>query len=140
MKQFAVRCAVVAAFGLAVATYSVDTSANNLATPDSKEIMQKVNGKGGLKGAIEEGLKAKEPKWDDLSSKAKELTPLAKALGDNKPPKGDDASWKKHTEAYAKAAVDFETATGKKDLAAANTAFKGITACGGCHMAHRVKK
>jgi hypothetical protein len=143
MKRFAVRFAVVAALGAAMiifASGSTPLAANNADDPAVKEIMQKANGKDGICKGIGSGLKLKEPKWDDLNAKAKELVPLAKAMGKNKPPKGDEESWKKFTSAYAKAAEDLETATDKKDAAGAAAAMKVLTACTGCHAAHRPKK
>ncbi|MCE9532369.1 MAG: cytochrome C [Planctomycetes bacterium] len=140
MKRFAVRFAVVAALGVAMVVFtgSSSTVANNAAEPSIKDVMTKVNkGKPSLCAELKGGVSAKEPKWDELATKAKELTPLAKALGANKPPKGDDASWKKFTDAYAKAAEDLEKAIGAKDAKAAGAAMKVISNCGGCHGAHK---
>jgi cytochrome c556 len=137
MKRFAVTCTALTVLGVAIVACSSTTAANNLAEPTIKEVMKKVNGKAGLKGDIDADIKA--AKWDDLTTKAKELVPLAKALGKNDPPKGDKESWKKYTDAYAKAADDLEAAAEKKDADAAKTAFKVITTCMGCHSAHRGK-
>jgi hypothetical protein len=117
---------------------AAQTSAANLADdPDIKTIMKKVNGKGAICGKVGADLKAKEPKWDEIADLAKEWVPLAKAMGKNDPPKGDKESWKKLTDAYAKAADDLETAAKDKDLKAAQTAMKTLTACMGCHKLHR---
>ena len=141
MKRFAMRCAVVSALGVAIVAFSSGiNAANNLADPDIKTVMQKVNGKGGLKGDIDAALKAKEPKWDDLATKTKELVPLAAAIPKDSPPKGTADSWKKYSEAYAKAAVDLDKAVADKDSKAATAAFKVITTCGGCHGAIRASK
>ena len=137
MKRFAVTCAGLAALGVAMVACSNMTAANNLADPTIKEVMQKVNGKAGLKGAIDADIKG--AKWDDLTTKAKELVPLAKALGKNEPPKGDKESWKKLTDSYAKAAEDLQAAAEKKDATAAAAAFKGLTGCMACHSVHRGK-
>jgi cytochrome c556 len=138
MKRFAVTCAGLTALGVAMVACSSMTAANNLDDPTIKEIMDKVNkGKDCLKNEIDADIKG--AKWDDLSTKAKELVPLAKALGKNDPPKGSKESWKKLTDSYAKAAEDLDAAATKKDATAAATAFKGLTACGACHMAHRPK-
>jgi hypothetical protein len=140
MKRFAVRFAVLAAFGVALVVYNAsNTTAANLADPEIKEVMQKVNGKGGICGMCKAGLKAEEPKWDELAEKAKDWVPLAKALGKNDPPKGDKESWKKLTDGYAKAAEDLEKACKDKDVKAANAAMKTLTACAGCHTPHRPK-
>jgi hypothetical protein len=138
MKRFAVTCAGFTALCVAIVASSSMTAANNLADPTIKEVMKKVNtGKDGLKSVIDADIKA--AKWDDLTTKAKELVPLAKALGKNDPPKGDKESWKKLTDAYAKAAEDLEAAAEKKDATAAAAAFKGITGCMACHSVHRGK-
>jgi len=141
MKRFAVTCAGLTALGVAMVACSSMTAANNLAEPTIKEVMTKVNkGKDCLKNDIDADIKA--AKWDDLTTKAKELVPLAKALGKNDPPKGDKESWKKLTDAYAKAAVELEAAAEKKDATAAQAAFKGIgigAVCMGCHSVHRGK-
>jgi len=136
MKRFAIRCSALALLGLGVALFSSPSTAANLADPDIKEIMKKVN-KDGLCKAIGTSLKAKEPKWDDLADKAKELVPLAKALGKNKPPKGTDDSWTKLSGGYAKAAEDLEKAVSDKDAKAASAAFKTISDCKGCHSLHK---
>lgn len=48
------------------------------------------------------------------------------ALVKNKPPKGDDKSWKEKTEALVKAVKDDDKA-----------AYKKAVMCGGCHGAHK---
>lgn len=148
MKRFAVRSAVVTAIGVAMLVFgnsSTPVSANNAADPDIKTVMKKVNSDGLCK-AINEGVgnskkvKVDTPNWDELATKAKELTPLAKALGANKQPQGTDESWKKFTTAYAKAAEDFEAAVKDKNQDKAKAAAAVIASCGGCHGAHKPKK
>jgi hypothetical protein len=148
MKGFAVRFAVVAAIGVAMVVFSsgsTSVAANNAADPDIKEVMKKVNS-AGLCKAINEGvgnnkkIVVENPKWDDLAVKAKELTPLAKALGMNKPPMGSEESWKKYTTAYAKAAEDFEAAVKDKNIDKAKAAAAVIANCAGCHKEHRPAK
>jgi cytochrome c556 len=148
MKRFAVRCAVVAALGVAMVIFSSGTTpvaARNAQDPDIKEVMKKVNS-AGLCKAINEGVgnnkkvKVDTPNWDDLSKKVKDLVPLAKALGANKPPMGSEESWKKYTTAYAKAAEDLEAAVKDKNIDKAKAAAAVIGNCSGCHAAHRSKK
>jgi cytochrome c556 len=134
------RCAVVAALGVAMLVFSDNSAANNFADPTIKDVMQLVNGKNGICKGIGSGLKMEQPKWEDLQAKAKELVPLAKALSKNKPPIGDEESWAKFTTSYAKAAEDLEKAATAKDAKACADAMKVIADCGGCHKAHRVKK
>lgn len=54
------------------------------------------------------------------------LTEAYEALAKNKPPKGDDASWKEKTEAIVKAIKDDD-----------KVAYKKALNCGGCHSAHK---
>lgn len=56
------------------------------------------------------------------------------SLTKQKPPRGDEANWKKLTENILKAAKDVDA---KKDGAA--DAFKKANACGACHNAHKPK-
>ena len=148
MKRFAVRFAVVAALGVAMMMINgsaAPVAANNADDPDIKEVMKKVNS-AGLCKAINEGVgnskkvKVDTPSWDDLAVKVKELVPLAKALGKNKPPMGTEESWKKFTSAYAKAAEDLEAAVKDKNHDKAKAAAAVIANCAGCHAAHRPKK
>ncbi len=147
MKRFAVRCAVVAALGVAMVVFSNGTTtvAANADEITIKDVMKKVN-KDGLCKAINEGVgnskkvKVDTPKWDELAENAKTLVPLAKALGNNKPPLGTEESWKKFTTAYAKAAEDFEAAVKDKNQNKAKAAAAVIANCAGCHSAHRPKK
>jgi cytochrome c556 len=85
-----------------------------------------------LKGEV------KGEKWDDATTNAKALALFGEALGKNKPPKGDEKSWKALTEKYAKNTKAVLTAVEKKDAKAANTALGAIgMSCGGCHKAHK---
>jgi cytochrome c556 len=144
MKQFAVRFVAVAVLATAAVIFSggvSSTAANNAADdPTVKEIMKLANGKMGLCPEIGTGLKLDTPDWKSLNAKAKELVPLAKAMAKNKPPIGSEESWKRLTAAYEKSAEDLVKATDDKDADKAKAAMKGLTACGPCHMAHRVKK
>ena len=138
MKRLGMRSAVVAVLGAAMVAFSTTTVANNNADdPTVKQIMQRANGKEGLCKGIGAGLKLKEPKWDDLQAKAKELVPLAQAMTKNKPPKGDAASWKKLSEGYATAAVDLEKAAAAKDAKGADAAMKVLSDCKTCHTLHK---
>lgn len=138
MKRFGM-VALLAASILYVGGTSGSAAQKDKDAPTIKEIMKAVNNPGTLCKDLGGLVKAKEPKWDDIATKAKELVPLAKALGKNKPPKGDDESWKKFTTAYAEAAEKLEKAAKDKDAAAALAAHKVIANCGGCHGAHKGK-
>lgn len=139
MKRFGMRCAAVAVLGVAMVAFSLSTKTVVAANADEvtiKIVMEKVN-KSGMCKALGDGLKAKEPKWDDLAVKTKELVPLAAAMPKNKPAKGDEASWKKFAEDYAKAAVDLDKAVAAKDVKAAQEAHKVLANCAGCHKVHK---
>jgi hypothetical protein len=139
MKAFATRGLLLAALGAAVVAFSGGSPVGANAAADDvtiKIVMEKVNKSGVCKG-LGDGLKAKEPKWDELATKSKEVVPLAKAMVKNKPPKGEDASWKKFAEDYAKAAEDLDKAIAAKDVPAALAAHKVLANCNGCHKAHK---
>lgn len=87
---------------------------------------------GKLKGEV------KDAKWDDALTHAKALNLFGEALGKNKPPKGDEKSWKELTGKYAENTKAVLTAVEKKDAKAATTALGAIGgSCGACHKAHR---
>jgi surface antigen len=108
----------VAVFGLAVA---YDSNAEGDKDPKFKikEVMQKAM-KGGLCGKVAKGEASAEEK--------KQLIELFTALAANKPPKGDDASWKEKTKALLDAA---KADDGKALAKAAN--------CKACHSEHKGK-
>ncbi len=137
MRSLAFNSFAIAALGLAIVAFS--QSADTVAADDItiKQVMKKVNGKNGICPFFKSELASKEPKWDVLSEKAKDLVPLAKAMGKNKPPKGDDASWMKLCSGYEKAAEALEKACADKNLKNAQAAMKTITNCGGCHKLHK---
>jgi hypothetical protein len=87
---------------------------------------------GKLKGEV------KDAKWADALDHAKALNLFGEALGKNKPPKGDEKSWKELTGKYAENTKSVLTAVEKKDAKAATTALGAIGGmCMGCHKAHR---
>jgi surface antigen len=107
----------VAIFGLAVAYDSDVCGGGKEPKYKIKEVMAKAM-KGGLCGKVAKGEASAEEK--------KELIELFTALAANKPPKGEEASWKEKTEALLKAA---KADDGKALKKAAN--------CAGCHAAHK---
>ncbi len=109
--------------------------------PTIKEIMTKAH-KGGdsLIEKLGKELKDDEPKWDDIQKQTKELAGLGKALGKNKPPRGDQESWDKLTKLYADKAKELDEDAQKKDKTAAAAAQKTLKSyCGACHGAHKPK-
>jgi hypothetical protein len=93
-----------------------------------KQVMKKAHaGKDALLKKVQAGDASKE--------EMKELLAMYKALEVNKPPRGDDADWKKRTKALvdgANAAVE-----NKKD---ASDLLKKAADCKGCHDLHKGKQ
>ena len=88
-----------------------------------KEVMQKAH-KGGLMKKVASGQGTKED--------AQQLVEMYNALGKNKPPKGEAASWEEKTKALIAAAqdvVDGKQGAGPRLQQAAN--------CMACHSAHK---
>jgi cytochrome c556 len=104
-----------------------------------KDIMGRANKPTGLYFTMARELKEASPDWSDLKKQSKELAELAAALTRTTPPKGDAASWKQQTAAYAANAQALEQAVTKMDRAAAQAAHAkmGGAACMSCHKAHR---
>lgn len=80
--------------------------------------------KGGLKDKVIEGTASDADK--------KQLVELYVALGQNKPPKGSDESWKKLTDALINASRD--VASGKENGV---SDLKKAVNCGSCHSVHK---
>jgi hypothetical protein len=127
----------LAAFGVLVFVASAVGADDK--TPPIKEIMTKAH-KGGdsLLATVGKDLKADTPDWAEVGKLSKQLVELGTALGKNKPPKGDQASWDKLTKDYLDTATTLETAAEKKekkDAAAAQSKLAG--SCMACHKAHK---
>ena len=93
---------------------------------------KKVTIKEVMKTAHKGGLMAKVAKGEANAEEKKQLVDLYVALAANKPPKGDEASWKAKTDALvaaAKEAAEGKEGAGAKLRAAAN--------CMACHSAHK---
>ena len=99
-------------------------------------IMKEAHGEDGLRAKIKTAVK--EKKWDDAKKEAEAWTKLAADLGKNKQPKGEDASWKKMTEAYEKSIKTLATAIKDEKASDVKTAEAAIgKSCGSCHKAHK---
>jgi hypothetical protein len=126
--------AMILAYGASSATAGQDKDKDEK-VPTISEIMIK-----GHKGADSHIGKirsaAKGAKWDDAKEYAKTLAFFGEHLGKNKPPKGDEKSWKTLTEKYAVATKSVVEAVDKKDAKAVNAALGKIN-CGECHKAHK---
>lgn len=105
--------------------------------PTTEEIMKKLNGKNGSHKLIGKALDA-GPDWDTITKHAKIYADLAALLEKNKPEKGDAASWKKLSEAYAKDAKTLSDAAAKKDTEKVKETFGKLKeSCDTCHENHR---
>ena len=90
----------------------------------TKQVMKGAHAKGKLKDKVVAGTASAEEK--------KQLVEMYTALAANKPPKGEEASWKEKTAALLAAAKDAEAG---KDGAGA--ALGKAANCMACHSAHK---
>lgn len=93
-----------------------------------KEVMKACMAKGGP------GLCGKVAGGTATDDEKKQFVEYAEAMAANKPPKGDDASWKEKTAAFLAAAKD--CAAGKPG---GSDALKTAANCMNCHSAHKGK-
>ncbi len=117
---------LVVVFGWTMLTMT--SGAQDKAKHSIKEVMKACMAKGGpgLCGKVAGGTASDEEK--------KQFVEYIEALGSNKPPKGEDASWKEKTSALLAAAKD--CAAGKSG---ATDALKAAANCMNCHSAHKGK-
>ena len=123
MRKMLVACMVVA-FGWGAVSLSQGADEEK-PSASIKEVM-KVAMKGGLTKKVANGTATEEER--------KQLAGLFAALHAQKPPKGEEASWKEKTKALVDTANDVlagKEGAGEKLTAAAN--------CMGCHSAHKGK-
>jgi hypothetical protein len=127
--------------GFVVAGLVVAVSAQDAKTPTIKEVMGKLTkGPNSLTTTINKELQVEEPTWDDIKKHSKEFCTFAEALGKNRPPKGDEKSWTKLTDAYNESAKALSEAADKMDKKAAMAAIKKLqSSCMNCHKSHRGK-
>jgi hypothetical protein len=118
MRKVLVACVIVAFGWLALGMPSGAQDAKAKYT--IKEVMKNAHAKGKLRDKVTSGMASDEEK--------KLLVEYYEALAANKPPKGDEASWKEKTAALLAAA---------KAAAAGNVdALKAVN-CAECHKAHK---
>jgi hypothetical protein len=120
-------CAAVVA-ALAVLLVG-QTGAKNLAPKTIKEVMTE-----GHKGSP--ALCAKANMGKATKEEAAKLLALYEDLPKAKPPKGEEASWKKKTEDLIAATKKLAANPEDKDAIAG---YKAAVNCMGCHSAHRGK-
>ena len=84
---------------------------------------------------------AKAKDWDGSAEKSKTWLVAAGDIGKNKPPLGDDKSWKEQTDKYLTNVKAVDEAVGKKDPDAVSKAIGTFNAsCMACHGKHRPKR
>ena len=142
MLRKLIRVSLFAALGMVAVTwaYGAGSAADDKKdekVPTISEIMTK-----GHKGTDAYIAKikaaAKDEKWDDAKEYAKTLAFFGENLGKNKPPKGDEKSWKALTDKYAENTKLVLKGTEDKDVKEVNKGLGGITGmCGACHKAHK---
>lgn len=83
---------------------------------------------------------AKDGKWDDAAKTSKTWLEAAGDMAKNKPPVGDEKSWKEQTDKYLTNVKAVDDAVGKKDATALGKALSTFgSSCGGCHGKHKPK-
>ena len=128
--------AVALAYGSAATAGQKKDKDKKEETPDISTIMQKGHGKGGCLATI--GAAVKGGEWEKAQKSATVLAGFGEALGKNKPPKGDEKSWKALTEKYAENTKAVATAAEAKDSDKTQAALKAIQqSCKGCHSVHK---
>lgn len=132
-RQLAVVAATIAALA-----YFTGANAEDKKTLEIKDCMQCQNS---ARGALGKLAKAKEVDWDSAAEKSKAWLAAAGDIGKNRPPIGDEKSWKEQTEKYLTNVKAVDDAVGKKDVSAMTKALGTFGAsCQGCHSKHRQKK
>jgi len=128
------KAAVVAAVAVALVYF---TGANaDEKTPMQVKACMKCQNK--ARNAI--GSAAKSNDWDKAAESSKTWLAAASDMGKNKPPLGDEKSWKEQTDKYLTNVKAVDTAVGKKDSDAVAKALGTFGAsCMGCHSKHRPK-
>jgi len=129
-------CFAAAAFALTLGVGAI-TASENKADLTISDIMKKGHAKTGgtianLKAAV------KDKKWDDAKKAGAELKTFGDGLPGLKPPKGDDASWKKLAGEYKANTNAAAAAADKMDAEGVTKALTAIGgSCGGCHKVHK---
>lgn len=121
MRKLLVACAIV--FGLVLA-FNLSSNGEQEGKPVAIKEVMKTCMKGGLCSKVAKGKANDEEK--------KKLVAMFEDLSKNKPPKGDEESWKKKTAALIEAAK--ACAEGKEG---AGEALGKAANCMGCHSAHK---
>src|SRR5262249_32625521 len=108
--------AMVLAVGLLVGVVgAADDKSKSPSVPTISEVMQKVNGKAGLRGAVNKALTSDMINWEDVQKKTKDMVEHIEALSKNTPEKGTKESWEKLTKSWLDSAKKVDEAAKKKD-------------------------
>jgi dienelactone hydrolase len=105
------------------------------------DVMRAVNGATGVCGEVAqslgEGLR-EEKDWKLLRARAALMSDAGVLLLELKPPRGTQASWRRHAASYRDAATALTAAVDRRNLADARQAFERLkTTCNRCHSDHR---
>jgi cytochrome c556 len=131
MKRLATVASVLAVLGI-VPAFAQEK------TPTIKEVMTKLHrGADCLRARLGKALKAEAPAWDDVQQQTKEFARLAEALGKNRPPQGDKASWERLADEFGKQAKAMNEAAEKKSKAEVQATLAKLGNCATCHKAHK---
>jgi cytochrome c556 len=135
MMRFSLKIALLAGLAGGLAYLGSATAADEVKPENIKGCMAFQN-----KVRKNIGAQAKKGDWDSVQKQTKDWLEVAKVLGTQKPPKGDEKSWKEQTDKYLTNVQSIETAAEKKD---ADGVAKGLATvgsmCGGCHGKHKPK-
>jgi cytochrome c556 len=104
-----------------------------------KEIMGQINkGPTALFPTVRKNLSADAPDWASLQKQSKEIATLVEWMAKKEPPRGEKASWSKHTKDYLAETKALADAAQKKDKDGMIGVHARITkACSACHKEHR---
>lgn len=96
---------------------------------------------GKVRKEIPDLLKLKNSDWNDVQKDTKDWVEMAKTLGQQKPPRGSEASWKTQTAKYLATVESIHAAAEKKNAAGVKKGMAAVgMSCSGCHAPHRPKK
>lgn len=133
--RFSLKIALMAGLAAGLAYLGSATAADDVKPENIKGCMAFQN-----KVRKDIGAQAKKGNWESVQKQTKDWLEVAKVLGSQKPPKGDEKSWKEITDKYAATVKSIEDAAEKKDADAVGKGLATIgSMCQGCHSKHRAK-
>jgi cytochrome c556 len=135
MMRFSLKIALMAGLAAGLAYLGSATAADEVKPENIKGCMAFQN-----KVRKNIGAQAKKGDWESVQKQTKDWLEVAKVLPTQKPPKGDEKSWKDQTAKYLTNVEAVETAAEKKDADGVTKALATIqNSCMGCHSKHRAK-